>query len=145
MHKVERSALVAYSVEEMYALVADIERYHEFLNWCGGAKVLSEDGDTVIASITIVFKGLKKAFTTRNTMRPYESIAMHHMEGPFSHLEGVWRFTPLAERACKIELDLHFDFDSRLIASLVGPVFSHISNTQVEAFHHRAQLTYGKR
>lgn len=145
MHKVERSALVPYSVEEMYALVADIPRYGEFLSWCDTANVVSEQGDTVIASIMIAFKGLKKKFTTKNTMKPFESISMKHVEGPFRHLEGVWRFTPLDEKACKIELDLHFDFDSKVVAALVGPVFSHISNTQVDSFHKRAQLIYGKR
>ncbi len=145
MHKVERSALVPYSAEEMYALVADIPRYREFLNWCDAATVISEQGDTVTASIMILFKGLKKKFTTKNTMKPYESITMKHVEGPFRNLEGVWRFTPLDEHACKIELDLHFDFDSKVVAALVGPVFSHISNTQVDAFHKRAQLIYGNR
>lgn len=145
MHKVERSALVPYSAEEMYVLVADIPRYGEFLNWCDTASVISEQGDTVTASIMIAFKGLKRKFTTKNTMKPFESITMKHVEGPFRHLEGVWRFTPLDEKACKIELDLHFDFDSKVVAALVGPVFSHISNTQVDAFHKRAQLIYGKR
>ncbi len=145
MHRVERSALVPYSAEEMYALVADVERYGEFLNWCNSATVLSNEGEKVIASITIAFKGLKKKFTTRNTMKPYESITMKHLDGPFSHLEGVWRFTPLGAQACKIELDLHFDFNNKVIASLVAPVFTHISNTQVDAFHKRAQKIYGKR
>lgn len=144
-HKVERSALVPYSTEEMYALVADIPRYGEFLNWCAGATVLSQEGDTVIASITIAFKGLKKTFTTRNRMQPFESISIKHVQGPFSHLEGIWRFTPLDEKASKIELDLHFDFDNRVVASLVGPVFSHISNSQVDAFRRRAQIIYGRR
>ena len=144
-HKVERSALLPYSAAEMYALVADIPRYGEFLNWCSSAAVLSEEGDTVIASITIAFKGLKKTFVTRNRMRPFESIAIKHIQGPFSHLEGVWRFTPLDKHASKIELDLHFDFDSRIVASMVGPVFSHISNSQVDAFRRRAQVIYGKR
>ena len=145
MHKVARSALVSYSAEEMYHLVADIPRYREFLSWCDSATVISEQDEIVVASITIAFKGLKKKFTTRNRMIPFESITMKHVEGPFSHLEGVWGFTPLDTQACKIALDLHFDFSSRLIASVVGPVFTHISNTQVDAFHKRAQLIYGKR
>ncbi len=145
MHKIERSALVPYSAQEMYALVADIPRYREFLNWCDDANVITEEGDAVTASIKIAYKGLKKWFTTRNTMKPFESITMKHVEGPFRHLEGVWRFTALDETACKIELDLHFDFDNKVVAALVGPVFSHISNTQVDAFHKRAQLVYGKR
>ena len=142
MERVERSALVPYSAEQMYQLVADIPRYPEFLKWCGGTEILSSEGETLTASITIAFKGLHKSFTTCNRMRPHESISVQLVDGPFSYLEGSWLFIPLDDTASKIELDLSFDFSSRVLSKIVGPVFSQIANSQVEAFHRRAQQLY---
>ena len=144
MHTIKRSALVPYSAECMYQLVADIERYPEFLKWCSHAVVTAEHGGEVIASITISFKGLKKSFSTRNHMQPARMIQMSLVEGPFSHLNGTWLFVPLEENASKIELDMHFGFDSAIVERLVGPVFSYIANHQVEAFNQRAQQLYGE-
>ena len=127
----------------MYRLVADIPRYPEFLRWCRDARIDSAENDIVIASITISFKGLDKTFTTRNTMHPEEGIDMQLVQGPFSQLEGRWRFTPLAEDASKIELDLCFAFRNAAVSRLVGPVFSYIANGQVDAFHRRARQLYG--
>ena len=127
----------------MYALVADIPAYNEFLNWCGDSQVLSRQGDVVTASITIAYKGLHKTFITRNHMRPFNCITIELVEGPFSHLEGKWLFIELDDDASKMELDLEFHFHNPLVAKLVGPVFSHIANNQVEAFQRRAQQLYG--
>ena len=127
----------------MYRLVADIPRYPEFLRWCKDARIESEQDNTVIASITISFKGLDKTFTTRNTMHPEEGIDIRLVRGPFSELEGLWRFTPLAQDASKIELDLCFAFRNAAVSRLVGPVFSYIANGQVDAFHQRARQLYG--
>ena len=143
MKRVKRSALVNYSAADMYALVADIPRYPEFLRWCGGAQVLSEEQGIVVASITIAFKGLRKTFTTRNRVDPGRSIDVELVDGPFAHLEGDWQFTPLGDDASKIELDLVFGFNNRALSKLVGPVFSQIASSQVEAFHRRARQIYG--
>ncbi len=129
----------------MYALVADIPRYGEFLKWCGGARILSQEANILVASITIAYKGLHKTFTTRARMEPHRSINIELVEGPFSHLQGVWRFEALDERASKIELDMCFDFSNRLTAALVGRVFSIIVDGQVDAFTRRARELYGER
>lgn len=144
MHTIERSALVPYSAELMYQLVADIERYPEFLKWCSSAIVTEERGGEVVASITINFRGLKKSFSTSNCMHPARMIEMSLVEGPFSHLKGTWLFTPLEKNASKIELDMSFSFENVIIEKLVGPVFSYIANHQVDAFHERARQLYGE-
>lgn len=127
----------------MYSLVADIPRYPEFLRWCADARIESAQGDTVVASITIAFKGLNRTFTTRNTMHPCKAIDVRLVRGPFSQLEGFWKFAALTEDASKIELDLCFAFRSSIVSKLVGPVFSQIANGQVDAFHRRARQLYG--
>jgi len=129
----------------MYSLVADIPRYSEFLKWCGGSEVLSEEAGTLVASITINYHGLHKTFTTRNQMEPCRSITMELVEGPFSHLQGLWLFQALDEHASKIELDMKFGFTNRVMAALVGRVFSIIADSQVDAFQRRAEGLYGKR
>ena len=143
-HTVQRSALVPYSAEKMYGLVADIPRYPEFLKWCSNTDVIRDDGDDVIASISINFKGLNKTFSTRNRMYPCSAIEMSLVEGPFSHLMGTWRFVSLEQDASKIELDMSFGFDNVVVQKLIGPIFSYIANQQVDAFHQRARDLYGE-
>jgi len=145
MTRVQRSALVPYSVGEMYDLVADVERYGEFLPWCGGARILERDGESVVAQVDIAFKGVHKSFTTQNRLQAGERITMGLKQGPFSRLQGHWLFTPLGEEASKIALDLEFDFDNRLLRAVVGPVFNLIANGLVDAFQQRARQLYGER
>lgn len=145
MNTIKRSALVPYSAQEMFDLVSDIGAYGEFLPWCGGARVLSRDEHTVVASIEIAYKGLHKAFTTRNQLFPGNRMEMRLVQGPFSHLEGQWTFQPLGERASKISLDLQFEFSSRLAGLAMGPVFGGIANSLVDSFRRRAAEVYGVR
>lgn len=143
---ISRSALVAYSPAEMFALVSDIDSYADFLPWCSGSRVLKRDADEVRASIDISKGSLHKSFTTLNRVQRNKMIEMRLVEGPFRRLEGFWRFDPLGEgEACKVSLDLEFEFASRMLGMVVGPVFSQIANSLVDAFHERAVQVYGKR
>ncbi len=146
MPLISRNALVPYSVEEMYQLVDDIESYAEFLPWCRSTDVLSRDEDEVQASIEIARGALHKSFTTLNRMQKNKIIEMRLVKGPFRHLEGFWRFDALKDNsASKISLDLDFEFESKLVALAVGPVFNQIANTMVDAFCKRAVEVYGER
>jgi ribosome-associated toxin RatA of RatAB toxin-antitoxin module len=145
MALVEKSVLVEYSAAQMHALVDDVARYPEFLPWCGGAQILSRDGNVIHAAITIDYRGIKQRFSTENRSRPPELIEMKLVDGPFRHLDGSWRFKPLGEEACKIEFRLHYEFSSKLLEKLVGPVFHFIANTFVDAFVKRARQCYHKR
>jgi len=142
---IHRSALVPYSDHEMYALVSDIASYPQFLPWCGGAQVLSQDEDTVIAAITIAYSGVHKTFTTRNLLQKDKMMEMQLVEGPFRYLHGFWRFTALDAGACKISLDLDFEVANRLLAAVMTPMFSKIASELVDGFHRRAVALYGKR
>ena len=145
MKTVHKSVLIWYSAEEMFALVTDVARYPEFLPWCDKAAVVESDDKGMKAEIGIAFSGIRQTFTTRNEHVPGREVAMKLLDGPFSRLDGKWKFKPLGEqqRACKVELDLHYGFDNAALATLVGPVFDKIAGSMVDAFVKRAEQVYG--
>jgi ribosome-associated toxin RatA of RatAB toxin-antitoxin module len=142
---VSRTALLPYSAGEIYDLVDDIESYPIFLPWCKSATVLSRTDDEVRANLELSRSGINKSFTTCNRQQRNKIIEMRLVEGPFHHLEGFWRFDSLGDLACKVSLDLEFEFSSRLLSLTVGPVFNQIAGTLVDSFCKRAVDVYGKR
>jgi len=122
----------------MFALVDAAEAYPEFLPWCSGATVMLRDETRTRATIHVNYHGVRQSFTTDNAKEPPEKMTIRLVEGPFRILDGEWRFRPLAEDACKVEFRLHYEFSSRILEKLVGPVFSYIANTMVDAFVKRA-------
>jgi ribosome-associated toxin RatA of RatAB toxin-antitoxin module len=145
VEKINRSALVPYSAKEMFALVSDIEAYPQFLPWCTEARVLSHEHDEVRASIGFAVSGLSRSFSTRNYHQVNKMIEMQLVEGPFSSLHGCWQFDTLGDTGCKISLFLEYDFSSRMLGMVVGPVFNQIANTLVDSFRQRAAEIYGPR
>lgn len=148
MPTVSRSALIMHTAQEMYDLVADVESYPEFLPWCSGAQILSQEGgggkeEMVEASLKLAKGSLSYEFATRNRLIPCESIEMNLLKGPFSKLSGVWAFKALGTEGCKVSLDLEFELSSRLLQVTVGPVFGQAMNKMVEAFCQRAEQLYG--
>lgn len=143
MTTISKSALVNYSAAQMYKLVDDITAYSEFLPWCGGSQELSRSQDEVRASVAIAYRGLNKSFTTRNLMQTNKMIEMTLIDGPFKHLHGFWRFDSLGDDACKVRLDLEYEFSSKLVGLALGPVFGKIANTLVDSFCQRADVVYG--
>ncbi|HSI23279.1 MAG TPA: type II toxin-antitoxin system RatA family toxin [Methylophilaceae bacterium] len=142
MAQVEKSVLVPHSAIQMYQLVDAPERYPEFLPWCGGVDLIQRDEAITVATLHIDYHGIKQNFTTENTKTFPTLMDIKLVEGPFRHLEGVWRFIPLSEDACKIEFKLHYEFSSHLLEKIIAPVFSHIANTFVDAFVERAEIIY---
>lgn len=162
MKHVHKSVLLWYSPREMYGLVTDVQAYPQFLPWCDRAEVLETHDDGVTARLHIAFAGVHQAFTTRNVNEHAASVSMRLVDGPFSRLEGTWRFTPLQKPgapasssdtpadpadspACKVEFTLNYAFSSRALSLVVSPVFDRIANTFVEAFVKRAEQVYGPR
>jgi len=145
MKTVNKSVLIWYSAEEMFALVTDVARYPEFLPWCDHASVLATDDKGMTAEIGISFGGIRQAFTTRTEQVEGRKVSMKLVDGPFSSLDGQWNFTPLGnnERGCKVELELNYGFDNIALGALVGPVFDKIADTMVDAFVKRAEEVYG--
>jgi ribosome-associated toxin RatA of RatAB toxin-antitoxin module len=143
MAVVHKSVLLPYSAEQMFALVNGVEEYPKFLPWCGGAEVLERQDDSLVASLMINYHGVKQGFTTENINTPPTSIKMTLREGPFQHLDGCWTFKPLRADACRVNFDLHYEFSSKLLEKVIGPVFSKIANSFVDAFCKRAEAVYG--
>jgi ribosome-associated toxin RatA of RatAB toxin-antitoxin module len=159
MKHVHKSVLLWYSPREMYGLVTDVQAYPQFLPWCDRAEVISTHDDGVTARLHIAFAGVHQAFTTRNINEINQVVTMKLVDGPFSQLEGTWRFIPLQKpgsavqdegdpadaAACKVEFSLSYAFASRALSLVVSPVFDRIANTFVEAFVKRAEQVHGPR
>jgi ribosome-associated toxin RatA of RatAB toxin-antitoxin module len=144
VHAVRKSVLLPYSARQMFDLVERIEDYPRFLPWCGGAEVARDVDSGVVATILIDYRGLRQRFTTANVHRPPEEIAMRLRDGPFSRLDGTWRFRALGEDACKVEFALEYAFARGLLGRAMAPVFDQIARSFVDAFVRRADQLYGR-
>ena len=138
MYTVQRSALVFHSAEKMSMLVNDVDRYQEFLPWCGGSRVITSSAVEMTAEITIAFSGIRRSFTTRNRLVGHEKTIVSLVEGPFRSLQGGWTYKALEDNASKISLDLEFDFANLVTEKIVGPAFKAIADSMVTSFCERA-------
>ena len=143
MREVKRSALVPYTAVQMFDLVADVERYPEFLPWCTAATVLGRDGEMVTAQLALSRGRASARFTTRNRLVPGQFLEMRLLEGPVRSLEGRWDFIAIGEAGSRVELALRFETQGSLAGLVLGPVFEGICNQLVDAFAQRARKTYG--
>lgn len=142
MTVVQKSRVVPFSCEQMFGLVNNVEQYAEFLPYCSQALVHHRDEDEVQATLVISAAGMSKSFTTRNRHQINKMIEIRLVDGPFSHLEGFWRFDDVPE-GCKISFDLEFEFAGRMFSMLLGPVFEQVTDKMVDAFCDRAESLYG--
>lgn len=145
MTTITRNSLVMYTPEQMYNLVNDIEAYPSFLPWCRDSKIISQEDKVICASLDLAKGGIHQAFSTRNTSTPFSAIDIELIDGPFQRLEGHWQFTMIGDnQGCRIQLDMDFEFSNRLVSMALGPIFTQISGSLVDAFCQRAVDTYGK-
>lgn len=144
MPEVKRSVLVAHPAARMFDLVDAVESYPEFLPWCSGATVQHRDEARTRATLVIHYHGIRHSFTTENLKRPPHEMWIRLVDGPFRSLDGRWCFVALGEDGCRVEFRLHYEFSSRLLEKLVGPVFHYIANTLVEAFVRQAARLDGR-
>lgn len=143
MSRVHKSQVMPYSREQLFNLVADVAAYPQFLPWCGGARVLRQEGNQVEGEVVIAKGPLSVAFATLNQLVPHERIDMQLTKGPFKHLAGGWQFEALSEQSCRVTLALDFEFNNRLLAMTVGSVFEQVLGSLVGAFLQRAHQLYG--
>jgi len=144
---IQRSALVPYSPEQMFALVDDIERYTEFLPWVASAAVLERTESERLGRLEMMRSGLREQFTTRNLIAPPARLEMRLVEGPFRVLEGIWTFDAIgdaqATRGTRVGLAMRFEFKSKMMDILLAPKFASSCDTLVDAFAKRAKQVYG--
>ncbi len=143
MAQISRSALVPYSAAQMFHLVDNIDLYPQFLPWCRTAVEHQRDADQVKATVEIAKGAVNKQFTTLNRLQKDKTIEMRLIDGPFRHLHGFWRFDELKTDACKVSLDLDFEFSNKILSLVIGPIFNQIANTLVDSFVQRAKTVYG--
>jgi ribosome-associated toxin RatA of RatAB toxin-antitoxin module len=143
MPSIHKSALVAYSAQQMFDLVNDVDAYDKFLPGCRRSEILEQREGFMLAKMLLNKAGVEQVLVTQNTLTPGRRIDMTLADGPFKSLEGGWTFTPLSDEACKIELNLHFAFTSRLVEFAFGKVFKALTGNMVKAFSDRAKRVYG--
>jgi len=137
-----RSALVAFSAQQMFDLVDDIASYHQFVPYCQSSQELERSQQQVTATLVVAKSGIAKSFTTCNQLHSPNQIDMQLVDGPFSHLSGHWRFVALSDSACKIELDLQFEFSNRLTSMAFSKIFNKLMLSMITAFTERAEKIY---
>ncbi len=154
MKHVKKSVLLWHAPHEIYRLVTDVEKYPEVLPWCERVEVLSRDEQGPTARLHLAYSGIRHAFTTRNVDVPDRSVRIGLVDGPFSLLDGLWQFVPLAlpgaaegsaSGACKIEFEMRYGFANAVLEAAISPVFDRIANTFVDSFVRRAEQVHGPR
>jgi len=142
---------VRHSAANMFDLVADVERYPEFVPLCSSLKVRRriegpEGVEILVADMTVAYKVVHESFVSRVTLdRPNLQILVEYLEGPFSHLENRWTFHPKGERTCEIEFFISYEFKSRVLGMLMGSMFDLAFRRFASAFEQRADKIYGVR
>jgi coenzyme Q-binding protein COQ10 len=141
---------VRHSASQMFDLVADVERYPEFVPLCKALKIRQRtpnaDGtEVIVADMTVSFKLLQEAFTSKVTLdRPHQKITVEYLRGPFSNLENRWTFEPRADDAeCDVGFFIAYEFKSRMLAMLMGTMFDAAFQRFAAAFEKRADQVYG--
>lgn len=135
--------VLPYRPEQLYDLVADVEKYPEFLPWCIGARIRDRQPDVLIADLVIGFKGFRDGFTSRVTLnRPDMRIDVAYLDGPFRYLNNHWVFRELADGGCEIDFFVDFEFRSRLLQRIIGVLFNEAVRRMVDAFESRAATIY---
>ncbi len=133
----------------MYALIADVGSYPEFLPWCSAARIRSrdvrEDGAEVVeADLVISFKVFRERFGSRVVLRPEaRKIEVAYLDGPFKYMNNHWTFTPLEDGGCEVDFFVEFEFKSFVLQKLIGVVFHEAMQRIVRAFEGRARELYG--
>ena len=142
---------VRHDAGDMFALVADMERYPEFVPLCRAMRVIRRIGepegvDIVISEMTVAYKLISERFTSRVTLdRPNLQILVEYLDGPFSHMQNRWEFHPRGNHACEIEFFISYEFRSRALGLLMGAMFDAAFRRFSAAFEKRADQVYGRR
>ena len=142
MTSINRSALVMHSAEKMFCLVNDVAEYPSFMDGCVGVEIFELNDLTMLARLDLKKAGVSMSFITRNYLNAPNTIRMTLEDGPFKTFRGDWIFTPLSEAGCKVELDLEFEFSSKVMSFAASKLFSRVANNLVKSLCDRADNIY---
>lgn len=136
--------VVPYTADQMFDLVADVERYPKFLPWCTAVRIKSRDGNVFTADLLAAFGAFRENFTSRVTLhKTAQSITVEYLDGPFRHLTNKWHFEPQADGGSVVDFDIDFAFKSRALEMLISKVFTKAVTKMTAAFDARAHALYG--
>ncbi|MFV9988831.1 MAG: type II toxin-antitoxin system RatA family toxin [Coxiella endosymbiont of Dermacentor nuttalli] len=144
MPDINKSKIVPYEQKEMYGLINDIESYSQFVPFCKNSQINSRTIDEILATLSFSKGCLSKSFTTLNRLQPHKMVTICLVNGPFTQLEGFWQFEVLEGGCCRVSLDLEFEFSSRWLSVMFGPLFNQVATMLVDIFCKRADIIYGK-
>ncbi|MCC6914645.1 MAG: type II toxin-antitoxin system RatA family toxin [Rhodospirillaceae bacterium] len=140
IHREKR--VLPYTPEQMFALVADVEKYPEFLPWCVACRIRKQETPaSFTADLQVGFKMVREQFTSRVTLERPNAIAVTYLNGPFEHLTNEWKFAP-SPKGTEVDFFLSFEFRSRLLQTLIGVLFEEAVHRMVSAFEARAARLY---
>jgi len=135
--------ILPYRPEQLFALVADVERYPDFLPWCVASRIRRREGEVFFADLVIGFKMVRERFTSKVTLTRPDRIDVTYTEGPFRYLNNHWIFKPTADGGTEIDFFVDFEFRSKLLQTLIGALFNEAVRLMVGAFEKRARQLYG--
>ena len=148
MHSYRTTRRVKHSAARMFDLVAEVERYPEFVPMCESLRVRKRSGEPegveiIIADMTVAYKVIRETFSSRVTLdRPKLSILVEYLDGPFSHLENRWRFRPESEHLSEVDFFIAYEFRSKMLGMVMGALFDSAFRRFAEAFERRADKIY---
>ncbi len=132
-----------YRPDQLYDLVAGVERYPEFLPWCKASRITGRDGNIFYADLVVAFKVFRERFSSKVVLDPKQAVHVEYINGPFRYLNNHWRFEPADDGACVVDFYVDFEFRSRILQNLIGLLFNEAVSRMVGAFEVRARQLYG--
>jgi coenzyme Q-binding protein COQ10 len=132
-----------YTPEQLFDLVAGVDRYPEFLPWCKAARITKREGDTFYADLVVAFKVWRERFSSRVHLVPKSEIDVDYINGPFRYLNNHWRFEAAPDGGCIVDFYVDFEFRSKILQNLIGLLFNEAVRRMVGAFEARARQLYG--
>jgi coenzyme Q-binding protein COQ10 len=151
MHSYRTTRRVKHSAAKMFGLVADVERYPEFVPMCESLHIRKRSGEAdgveiIVADMTVAYKVIRETFSSRVTLdRPKLAILVEYLDGPFSHLENRWRFRPESEKASEVDFFIAYEFRSKMLGLVMGALFDSAFRRFAEAFERRADQIFRER
>lgn len=143
MPRHQESRVLPYSADQMFALVADIEHYPDFLPWVVALRIRSDSKQEAVADMIVGFKGLRESFSCRVHKERPTKVSVSYIDGPMRHLTNEWHFTAREEGGCRVDFMVDFAFRSRMFEALAGQMFDKALRKMIAAFEARADALYG--
>ncbi len=136
-------AKMPYNQRQMYNIIADIEKYPQYIKWLNFIDILEDSEDRKVARLDVEFLNIKKSFVTEDFFTPHSQVIINHVDGPFNHLTGSWEITEIDSQSSRIDFYIEFDIKNKILSSVFGKVFQKSLSEIVRCFYERAIYLHG--